>query len=61
MNGPILGGNHRQVELMLADLRKLGGTPTDEVMRGLGEMEMMRQTLRWMAREAAKRMEEKGR
>jgi acyl-CoA dehydrogenase len=59
LNGPILGGICRQMELMLADLRKQGVTPADDVMRGLGEMETWRQTLRWMACEAAKRMEER--
>jgi acyl-CoA dehydrogenase len=60
LNGPILGGICRQMELMLADLRKQGVTPADDVMRGLGEMETRRQTLRWMAIEAAKRMRQRG-
>ena len=60
LNGPILGGICRQMELMLHALRKQGVTPADDVMRSLGEMETWRQTLRWMAIEAAKRMEERG-
>jgi hypothetical protein len=60
LNGPVLGGICRQMELMLHALRKQGVTPADDVMRGLGEMETWRQTLRWMALEAAKRMEERG-
>jgi acyl-CoA dehydrogenase len=59
LNGPILGGMCRQMELILDGLRKQGAMPADDVMRGLGEMETRRQTLRWMACEAAKRMEEK--
>jgi alkylation response protein AidB-like acyl-CoA dehydrogenase len=58
LNGPILGGMCRQMELILNALRKQGATPVDDVMRSLGEMETRRQTLRWMACEAAKRMEE---
>ncbi len=49
MNGPILGGICRQMELMLDALRKQGVTRNNDVMRGLGEMETWRQTLRWMA------------
>ncbi|MGO9136895.1 MAG: acyl-CoA dehydrogenase family protein [Syntrophales bacterium] len=60
LNGPILGGMCRQMELVLNALRKRGATPTDDVMKGLGEMEMWRQTLRWMACEAAKRMKKEG-
>ena len=60
LNGPILGGMCRQMELILNALRKQGATPTDDVMRGLGEMETWRQTLRWMACEAAKCMEKEG-
>jgi acyl-CoA dehydrogenase len=60
LNGPILGGIGRQMELMLADLRKQSVAPADDVMRGLGEMETWRQTLRWMAIEAAKRMGRRG-
>jgi alkylation response protein AidB-like acyl-CoA dehydrogenase len=60
LNGPILGGICRQMELMLHALCKQGVTRDNEVMRGLGEMEMWRQTLRWMAIEAAKRMERRG-
>ena len=60
LNGPILGGICRQMEIMLHALRKQGVTPADDVMRGLGEMETWRQTLRWMACEAAKRMEKSG-
>ncbi|MGD1153441.1 MAG: acyl-CoA dehydrogenase family protein [Syntrophales bacterium] len=46
LNGPVLGGICRQMELMLHALRKQGVTPADDVMRGLGEMETWRQTLR---------------
>ena len=60
LNGPILGGICRQMELMLHTLRKRGVTRDNDVMRGLGEMETWRQTLRWMAIEAAKRMEKSG-
>ncbi len=60
LNGPILGGVQRQMELILDGLRKQGAAPADDVMRGLGEMETWRQTLRWMAIEAAKRMEKEG-
>jgi acyl-CoA dehydrogenase len=60
LNGPILGGICRQMELMLADLRKQGVTQADDVMKSLGEMETWRQTLRWIAIEAAKRMEKRG-
>jgi len=45
---------------MLHALRKQGATRDNDVMRGLGEMETWRQTLRWMALEAAKRMEIRG-
>jgi alkylation response protein AidB-like acyl-CoA dehydrogenase len=57
LNGPILGGVQRQIELILNALRKQSAAPADDVIRGLGEMEMWRQTLWWMAIEAAKRME----
>jgi acyl-CoA dehydrogenase len=60
LNGPILGGMCRQMELILNALRKQSATPTDDVMRGLGEMETRRQTLRWMACEAARRMKREG-
>ena len=60
LNGPILGGICWQMELMLNALRKQGVTRDNDVMRGLGEMETWRQTLRWMALEAAKRMEKRG-
>lgn len=60
LNGPILGGVQRQMELILAILRKQGAAQADDVIRGLGEMEIWRQTLRWMAIEAAKRMEREG-
>ncbi len=57
LNGPILGGIGRQMELMLAELRKQDVARHNDVMRGLGEMETWRKTLRWMACEAAKRMD----
>jgi len=60
LNGPILGGICRQVKLVLDALRKQGVTQKNDVMRGLGEIETWRQTLRWMALEAARRMEKKG-
>lgn len=60
LNGPILGGICRQVKLVLDALRKQGVTQNNDVMRGLGEIETWRQTLRWMALEAARRMGKKG-
>ncbi|MGZ6275829.1 MAG: acyl-CoA dehydrogenase family protein [Syntrophales bacterium] len=60
LNGPILGGMCRQMELILNALRKKSATPTDDVMRGLGELETRRQTLWWMACEAARRMKKGG-
>ena len=60
LNGPIMGGICRQMEIMLHALRKQGVTQDNDVMRGLGEMETLRQTLCWMALEAAKRMETRG-
>jgi alkylation response protein AidB-like acyl-CoA dehydrogenase len=60
LNGPILGGICRQMALILNALRKKGVTRDNDVIRGLGEIETWRQTLRWMALEAAKRMEKKG-
>jgi hypothetical protein len=45
---------------MLNALRKQGVTRDDDIMRGLGEMETWRQTMRWMALEAAKRMGKRG-
>jgi acyl-CoA dehydrogenase len=60
LNGPILGGICWEMELMLNALRKQGVTRNDDIMKGLGEMETWRQTMRWMALEAAKRMEKRG-
>ena len=56
LNGPILGGIAWQMDLMLDDIRRKGA-PADEVKKDFGEMEMQRQMLRWMAHEAARKME----
>lgn len=60
LNGPILGGICRQMELILNALHEQGVTRDSDLIRGLGEMETWRQTLRWIAVEIAKRMEKKG-
>ena len=60
LNGPILGGICRQMELILNAIRKQGITQDSDLIRGLGEMETWRQTLRWIAVEAATRMKKKG-
>ncbi len=60
LNGPIVGGLCRQTELILDALHKKRVTQGNDIIRAVGEMEIWRQTLRWMAVEAARRIEKKG-
>ena len=55
LNGPILGGMAWQMDLMLDDIRRKRSL-ADDVKKDVGEMEMRRRTLQWMAREAARVM-----